>query len=476
MVFIIIMKNYFRSYFSQNNTIIKGAYNNTGLNPVSELWYGESFGITGNSFTRLLFKVDLSKIIERYNTNEIMTGDTTVKHTLKMFNSAAYDRDMLDRDLEGRTRNKNFTLVLYRIEEDWSEGRGFDFPSQFISTESGNTITSNWFEKKQDELWSIAGAISADTGNTIASQYFEVGDENLEMDITPFVNDIITGGSDNYGFALAYHPDIENVSGVLGLRTVGFFTRHLDYFYEPFIETEWESNIEDDREFFYIGKTNNLYLYTNKAGRPFDLDFTPSAVTILDYNDDVIETITGNSIVHVKRGVYKIEYNVPINSYPDRVTFTDRWEGLFDNGVNIGNVELKFDLKNNRDYYSLENYENSHINYTLQLLGINHNDKLVNGEKRRIDVRVRDNRNRKETNISEIFYRVFIKEGKYEIDVIPFNKMNRNAKMNFFDLDTSWLVPTDYYLEIKIQNNGYDYIFNRRMKFTVVNQINNNGI
>lgn len=470
------MKNYFRSYFSQNNTILKGAYNNTGLNPVSELWYGEAFGLTGNSFTRLLFIPDLSKIIERYDNNEIMTGDTTVKHTLKMFNTAAYDKSMLDRDLEGRTRNSNFTLVLYKIEEDWSEGRGFDFPSLFLSTQTGSTIASNWFESKTGQNWVIEGAISADTGNTIGSQYFEVGDENLQMDITPYVNDIITGGSQNYGFALAYHPDIENITGELGLKTVGFFTRHLDYFYEPFIETEWESNIDDDREFFYIGKPNNLYLYTNKAGRPFDLDFIPSAVTILDYNDDVIDSITGSGITHVTKGVYKIEYTVHINTYPDRVTFTDRWEGLFDNGVNIGDVELRFDLKSNRDYYGLENYENSHVNYKLQVMGMNHNEKMRNGEKRRIEVRVRDNRNRKETTISEIYYRIFVKEGKFEIDVVPENKMNRNAKVNFFDIDTTWLVPTDYYLEIKVKNGGYDYIFDRTMKFSVVNEINKNGI
>ena len=68
----------------------------------------------------------------------------------------------------------------------------------------------------------------------------------------------------------------------------------------------------------------------------------------------------------------------------------------------------------------------------------------------------------------DIEYRLFTTVGKkYEIDLIPFTSVNRTNTGYEFNLDTSWLIPQDYFLQIRMKNGDY-YENKQTVSFTVV--------
>ena len=68
----------------------------------------------------------------------------------------------------------------------------------------------------------------------------------------------------------------------------------------------------------------------------------------------------------------------------------------------------------------------------------------------------------------DIEYRLYTTIGKkYEIDVIPFTSVNRTNTGYEFNLDTSWLIPQDYFIQIRMKNGNY-YETKQSVSFTVV--------
>jgi hypothetical protein len=78
------------------------------------------------------------------------------------------------------------------------------------------------------------------------------------------------------GGELLILPQIENLTGLTENYEVQFFTRHTQTFYEPFLETNYNDIIDDDRNQFSLGKVNKLYLYLYEDGNPINLDSLPS--------------------------------------------------------------------------------------------------------------------------------------------------------------------------------------------------------
>jgi hypothetical protein len=68
----------------------------------------------------------------------------------------------------------------------------------------------------------------------------------------------------------------------------------------------------------------------------------------------------------------------------------------------------------------------------------------------------------------DIDYRVYnTQSDKYEIDVIPWTRVDRTLKGFEFILDTSWFIPQDYYLELRL-NSGSLFQKKTPLRFTVV--------
>ena len=66
---------------------------------------------------------------------------------------------------------------------------------------------------------------------------------------------------------------------------------------------------------------------------------------------------------------------------------------------------------------------------------------------------------------------MFIKQtGSHVIDIIPFSKVNRVNNSYEFYIDTNWLIPQEYYLEVKLKSSD-TYKTYETKRFKIVSEI-----
>lgn len=466
-----------RTYFDKNNTIIENQYTNTGLNPITELLYGgRQTAQTNNVYSRFLLHFDLTSLIAEYNSGNL--GNLSqVSHKIKMTNTQAFEADLKGKmTFDDKRRASSFDLVIWKLNQDWDEGNGYDYKCFNILNSSGCEAYvetySNWFYSKNFTTWSQNGTYSGNTsGITITTQHFDHGNENLEMDITSVINSMITGGTQNYGFAIAFSNVYEQTQ-TTDLNYVGFFTRHTQTYYEPYLETNYQSYILDDRNLFYTDKTNRLYLYTNLGNNPTNLDSTPS-VTILDNDGNTYLTIPSSGVTRQFKGVYYVEFSVPSSGYTDCVTFQDVWSNISINGISRPNVTLEFALKEGNEYFNFGDADGEPKQYGFSMSGIKREEKIKRGDIRKVLVsaRIPYTVDRKQV-IDGLKYRLYVKQGTAEVNVIDWDDVNRTNNQNYFLLDTSWMIPNTYYLDLKLYSNQEVVDYPQIMKFYIVNQVN----
>ena len=451
------MGNY-KNYFNKCNTIIRGSDINTANNPVTELAFG-------TRVTRFLLYVDMS-IINAKILNKEITITPDLRHILKMkstldFSINPYLNKSKDLIIDGTSRPTSFDLELHVLNQPWDAGTGYDFKyntSKRIEDVDYVVSPSNWIQSTTDQNWVYPGAVS--TGSTaIATQHFDVGNEDLEMDITDYVNKINKGEAHNYGFCLKF----KNENNVDGLEyVIGFFTKTTQTYFEPYIETSFNDVIRDDRNKMFLNKTNKLYMYVNVGGKLTNLDRLPICI---------IPEVQ-NLIVHQKStGVYYVEFKTLEANFTSYKKYHDTWSGLVVNGNTLTDVKLDFIIKDEAEYYQITNEMVLPQHYGLSLSGIKQEEKITSGEMRRINVLVRKPYTVNQSDlIDDIYYRVYVKIGNTQLTVIDWSEVSRSNTHNYFTIDSSWMIPNKYYVDIKILQNGEVLLHNDQLVFNIVSR------
>lgn len=465
-----------RTYIDKDNTIISNSNLNTGRNPIAEIYYGGEG--SQNQFTRHIFHFDVTKLKEQYNLGNL--GDLSqVTHTLNMTNTSAFDTDLIGKkNADKKQRCCSFDLILFRVTEDWDEGVGFNYNCDDCSLCSPDCDAfgyspSNWYDRKGIDTWNIPGIYSgSSSGITITTQHFDFGNENISMDMTSVVNDLITGTTNNYGFGIAFPSNVELLQ-TPEYSYVGFFTKQTQTYFEPFVETKYNDIIDDDRAKFYLDKENHLCLYVNLGNKPTNLDNLPT-VDIYDENDNLYTSISSSGVTQVMEGVYCVNLSIPSSGYTDCVTFTDVWKNININGKSRPNISLEFPLLNDESYYNLGTNEYLPTDYVFTVYGVKRDERIKRGDFRKMIVSSRVPFSVSQTEIiNDLYYRLYIKEGNSEITIIDWDSINKAYNHNFFLLDTSWMIPNTYYLDIKVINNRQTTVSKDVMKFLIVNQTEN---
>lgn len=431
------------TYFNKNNTIVKNSNVNSGLNPIAELFYGGSDKI----YSRFLFNFDETKLKNLY-IDGTFTDLTKLKHTLKMTNTGAFDKDLLNKGIGGKERTTSFDLIVFKINQPWDNGTGYDLT--FQTTTFGDTAFvcgySNWYEAQNGVSWSGGDGVYSGSPITIATQHFDKGNENIDIDITNFVNGLLTGDTNN-GLGIAFSQIYESKQ-TENPQYVGFFTNNTQTFYEPYIETKYDNHIIDDRNDFYLDKPNKLYLYVNLKGNPTNLDVIPN-VEIFDNNGDSFATYDSSAVTHVTKGVYSIDVLVPTNSNNDCTMYNDVWSNIIINGVNLPDASLDFVIKNSSGYYNIGMQDSKPRKIAVSVSGIQSNEKIKRGDVRKVIVSARIPYTVEQTQrIDELKYRLYVKEGNNELTVIDYEPIELSINNYYFLIDTSSLLPNTYYLDI----------------------------
>ena len=492
------------SYFSKNNTILSNSYVNTGKSPYTQLYFGSSDTVIASpGYSRFIFDLDLSQLVGKIQDKTISTGCvgfSGITHTLRMTNTSSFDKEALSNEYtsQGRLRATSFDLILFRIPltsgttgtaQLWDEGVGYDYYDVQRTLNSSNGLLSpialpqdksysqrpsNWFQKTTLSGWSTNGIYNNTTGGNVDysdliivdTQHFEFGNEDIEFDMTNEINQYLTGSTSGFtGWGIAYLPQLENLTGLTENYSVGFFTRHTQTFYEPFLETSYNDLILDNRNSFYSHNNNRLYLYSYIGGIPTSLDNLP-IVTLENNQGNVVGTYTGCQIT---QGVYQITTTAMTATTP--CMFTDTWSNLSYNGVSLPNVVNDLTVLPYQGYFTLGTQSRDPELFGFDFYGIKQDEKILNTDVRKVGVVIKKayTSNQVLTPVTA-YYRIYVKEGTTEVQVQDWTQINRASNEYYFIFDTKDKIPNEYNVDIKVLTSGEVDTYKKTLTFQIVNK------
>lgn len=472
-----------RTFLSKCNTISNASKENFGLNPICSLNYG-------SHISRVLIYFDTDSLKEK-----IVDGTYKVKeklsHRLKMTNCGSVDikkffeKSDAQKFLSQKRRASSFDVIAFKIPKTWDAGNGFDNSTDFwfLGYKSVSKDGSTWEKSMNGVTWAepvsgtnlCDGIYSSDflwdeyekwgrgeESIVVGRQHFDYGNENLDIDITDYVNSIIFDKEDkerNYGLCLAFSPKLEETDGEDSY--INFFTNNTNTFFAPYVETRYNSVINDDRYKFYLGKKNRLYFYSVVNGKFTELDESPTC-SINGENSPVFSET---------KGIYYTEVKLPKNE-KERVIMSDIWSNIKVDGEDFDEVELDFVTLPFRSNFSFGEEAEEAVKLNPIISGINDDQKLYQGDIREIIVSFRVPYTTSDYEIvDESYYRIYAKDADREIDVIDWDSINTLGRKNSFTLNTNELLPQDYYVDIKAIIGRETLIFKDKLHFKITNNI-----
>jgi len=494
-----------RSYIDKNNTIISNSYVNTGRNPVIELNFGASDLIVPNfGYTRFIFDLDLSLLEQNIASGVISTGCTSaMTHTLKMTNTSSFDNELLNTFMSNeRRRATSFDLILWRIPkfsgntgnpQQWDEGVGYDYsdfniaqnsanggisPLTYVDSRAYSTRPSNWYQTTTLSGWSQngiydnrnQGAVNYSGLTIIATQHFELGNEDLNMDMTNEINGILNGSITGVtGWGISYLPQIENITGLTDSYSVAFFSRHTQTFYQPYLLTNYNDLIQDDRNQFLKNQENKLFLYIYQNGDLVNLDSDPF-VRIEDRNGDAVTGMGALTTCLKTKGVYEVVVPNRFANFPTPCQFYDVWSGLTINGQSIPNVTNQFTLQQYSSGIQIGPVSKEPQIYGFDFYGILQNEKILNSDIRKVGVTIKKAYTGQQMLLDvSAFYRVYVTEGTTEVIVQDWTPVNRTPNEYYFIFDMRDKIPNQYYVDIQVNSSGEKNTYKRQLTFSIVN-------
>ena len=494
-----------RSYINKNNTIISNSYVNTGRNPVIELNFGASDLIVPNfGFTRFIFDLDLSLLEENISSGVISTGCTSaMTHTLQMTNTSSFDNELLNSFMSNeRRRATSFDLILYRIPkfsgttgnpQYWDEGVGYDYndfniaqnsanggisPLTYVDSRAYSTRPSNWYQTTTLSGWSQngiynnknEGVVNYSGLTIIARQHFELGNEDLNMDMTNEINGILNGSITGVtGYGISYLPQIENITGLTESYSVAFFSRHTQTFYQPYLLTNYNDLVEDDRNLFLKNQENKLFLYVYQNGDFVNLDSDPF-VRIEDRNGVAVTGMTSLTTCLKTKGIYEVTVPNGFSNYPTPCGFYDVWSGLTINGQSIPNVTNQFTLQPYTSGIQIGSVSKDPQIFGFNFYGILQNEQILNTDIRKVGVTIKKAYTGQQLLLDVSgFYRVYVTEGTTEVLVQDWTPLNRTPNEYYFIFDMRDKIPNQYFVDIQVNTSGEKDTYKRQLTFSIVN-------
>lgn len=472
-------------FLDKTNSIISKSEQNLGLNPILHVSYGDGV-------TRSLIHFDIEPIkclIE----DKTFANTEKLTFTLKMTNCFSVDGFPYDKQLiraldKSAKRAASFDLMLYKLPCHFDMGRGFDYISDMWvhDNQSFTKEGSNWFCCKTGILWdgtlkpkylkNVEGGIynkeyidkqyqnylDGKDSIIVGTQHFDFGNENLSIDITDYVISLLDKrNDDNYGLCLSFTPRYEDIESDF-IQYVGFFGEHTNTFFHPYVEVKYDEYIYDDRESFTIGRDNRLYLYVSDDGTPINLDNIPSC------------TISGKEI-EVKqstKGVYYAQIKASDSHMDEGTIGYDMWSKIAFNGEENDDIEMEFEVHPKARKFSIGSSSEIRKDLVPSFYGINDDETITIGEVREISVEMRQKYSTdKKELINTADYRLYVKDGNREVDVLPYQPIEKAFLNNFFVLYTEDLIPNQYFIDIRIQIGRETKYYREALRFKVVSNV-----
>ena len=248
---------------------------------------------------------------------ELIPNSGSIKFVMKLGNVVHAD-----------TVPSNYKIVAHPLTKDWDEGYGLDLD------EYSDYGQSNWISASSTTAWTSQGGDYDDS--YLFEQEFKTGFENLEIDISKYVEDVLDGtlnSGNNYGLILMFSSSF--LADTNSYYTKKFSARSSEYFFNrPVIEARWDSSIKDDRSNFYYSSSlapaednlNTLYLYNNIGGRLKNIPSVGTDKLAVAIYESSASMPSGTALVEVTGGyVSKGIYSASVALTGTSETLHDVW-------------------------------------------------------------------------------------------------------------------------------------------------------
>ncbi len=254
------------------NLTTRGTGSNMGAADILEVFsiYGQASSTSAEKSRALIkFNVTASTNSIKYDRdNSVIPVSGSVNFYLRLYNAP-----------HSQTLPKNYTIDLSAVSGTWSEGTGLDMEAYKDKGDSNwvNRVVSN---SVGSHVWSTEGGDYYTDMSSSFTASFDSGVEDIEVDITPLVEQWINsagnvlGSKKDEGIGIFLSNTYE--SAARSYYTKKFFGRGTEFFFKkPCIEARWNSSIEDDRGNFHYSSSlatgeenlNTIYLYNYFRGR-----------------------------------------------------------------------------------------------------------------------------------------------------------------------------------------------------------------
>ena len=245
---------------------------------------------------------------------------------------------------------------------------------------------------------------------------------------------------------------------------VTFFSKYTQTFFEPFLETSYDDRINDELCCMNFDVENTFYFISQMAITEL------YKFEIVDSNDTVIESVTDTTLfTRLNTYNYKITKTLNSENYQDQEIFTYKWHYIQNGKYKVLEKEFNISKIDLNDGTSLTYGTEVFIN----ILGLKHNEiiskrvklkRLIFKPKRLIQTKILKN------IVGDIEFRIYVNQGKNQIDVIPFTKASKVNDEYFTEIDFSWFISHDYTIEIRaLDKNGVQYPNTNYVKFRITN-------
>jgi hypothetical protein len=375
----------------------------------------------------------------------------------------------------------------------WDEGVGYDYndfniaqnsanggisPLTYVDSRAYSTRPSNWYQTTTLSGWSQngiynnknEGVVNYSGLTIVARQHFELGNEDLNMDMTDEINGILNGSITGVtGWGISYLPQIENITGLTESYSVAFFSRHTQTFYQPYLLTNYNDLITDDRNLFLKNQENKLFLYVYQNGDFANLDSDPF-VRIEDRNGVAITGMASLTTCLKTKGVYEVTVPNGFSNSPTPCLFYDVWSGLTINGQSVPNVTNQFTLQPYTSGIQIGSVSKDPEIYGFDFYGILQNEKILNTDIRKVGVTIKKAYTGQQLLLDVSgFYRVYVTEGTTEVLVQDWTPLNRTPNEYYFIFDMRDKIPNQYFVDIQVNTSGEKDTYKRQLTFSIVN-------
>jgi hypothetical protein len=227
------------------------------------------------------------------------------------------------------------------------------------------------------------------------------------------------------------------------------------------VEVVYNEHVQDRRNSFIKNSNDKIYLYVYNDGKPCNLDEMPTCEV-----DDILLPVHQTT-----KGAYYVTISKNNINLLEDCIYYDKWSNLILNGEELDDVELQFYVNKTSQRIKIGNNISVKENLIPSIYGINDNESLNQNEIREINIDFVKKYTNDNSVISSAKYRIYVKDGEKEIDVIDFHPIEMGPDTAFFNIHTMDLIPNKYYIDIQISNSHETRTFKKVLQFNIVDNI-----